>query len=68
MPLPYQLLNLKVITCDKPKNESETDNLIENQYIEEPSVAEELDQTDLLDINPCAEASTLICDYKLINA
>ena len=61
-------MNLKVITCDKPKNESEIDNLIENQYIEEPSVAEELDQTDLLDINPCAEASTLICDYKLINA
>ena len=57
---------MEVINCDKLTNESKAQNFTENQYIEELSIAEELDHKSGLDINPCTEASSLICDYKRI--
>ena len=56
------------MNCDLPKNGSKASDFMENQYIDDLTIADEVTQNDMIDINPCSAASILICHYKLINA
>ena len=56
------------MNCEDPKNGSKASNLMENQYVDDLTIADEIIQNDMIDINPCSAASILICYYQLINA